>query len=147
MNCSLIESPPGNASLPEEYDLHPSFFRVTPRFKVNNEALCLKCNEGYSLGEDLTCTKSSKGCRIYDSKNKKCLQCLFGWYVNSRFGCSDGKELVSWLVTKSEELCQKRDEAFDRFFGDCGGHNHLCDNHQEGHFKEKEKTGKHDFGK
>jgi hypothetical protein len=81
-NCSLVASESLNSSLEEGQ---------STTFVKTGSPLCLKCNPGYSLGEDLTCLKSIEGCRIYDFKKKQCLQCLFGWYMNSRFECSDGR--------------------------------------------------------
>ena len=53
--------------------------------------MCLKCQNGYSLDGHLNCLNSMNGCRIFDDEKKRCLQCVFGWYMNSKYGCNKGR--------------------------------------------------------
>lgn len=66
------------------------------------ESICLKCEENFALSPDLGCVESGPGCRIFDPKAKKCIQCLFGWYMNSKYNCSKGKKSYSKETLKNK---------------------------------------------
>ena len=72
-----------------------SSFKQRLSLKETTNSICLKCKDGYSLSPELLCVEAISGCRIYDTKSKTCIQCLFNWYVNSQFECSKGKSSLS----------------------------------------------------
>lgn len=70
-------------------------FKQRLSLKETTGSICLKCTDGYSLSPELLCVEAVTGCRIYDTKSKTCIQCLFNWYVNSQFECSKGRQSLS----------------------------------------------------
>lgn len=87
-NCSLIES---QVSVNSPTRSTTNNRQTSPGLQNTTSEICMKCKPGFSLGPELTCIETGEGCRIYDSANKRCLQCLFEWYMNGQFECSKGE--------------------------------------------------------
>lgn len=87
-NCSLIE-----AQKLADFGIRPRLDDPEQMGDWQNTTseICMKCAPGFSLSADLTCIETGEGCRIFDAENKRCLQCLFDWYMNSKFECSKGE--------------------------------------------------------
>ena len=97
-SCGLIDSRSVSDTLEE--DSADGLMAVLGLQGLSDQS-CMRCVPGYSIDNHQNCIKTFEGCEQYDTEQKLCAQCSFGWYMNGELKCL--KVEISHLVNSQSK--------------------------------------------